>query len=175
MEPVIFESFLDFGKVLDRSSPEKYIEVLMNNLNNSKFENAIKAYFKWCLRSYQDMECCTYPLSLQFFEAIKICSIDPVLIKHNDNIKEYLNNTLFLKIADEIKIETENDNLEDPVWIEKYGMDTISDIENIMRPAREWKDIRLKSINNSIRELKEACNIISQFEGSGNVISNYKT
>jgi hypothetical protein len=151
---VLFTSTYAFNhSFIDLSSPEKYILNIENSLNEGRYEDATRSYFRFYLRGYQDIKCSEDISAGSFLPTIKILVIQPMFERHQNQLHSFLSRSLILDVAKEIKYETETetDNLEDPTWVSKYRMFFEG---NTMKPNYQWKEIRLQVIDGAIRELE---------------------
>jgi len=138
--------------VIRRDSPERYVEDTIKYVNEKKYEDAMKCYYFFCLRTRQDVACSSDP-SNSAANNIKILVLGPFLEKCIDNIKPYQTTEYYLEIAKQVKNNTEEDKLDDPRWVNKYGMSVFTGETNTMYPQHQWKQIRLQVINDAIDKL----------------------
>lgn len=146
---------MDITSIIDKNSPENYVKEFMECINIGKYKDAVRYYYLFCLRTKQDLQCNTYK-SNEAVLNIKELYFGPALRSHSDEVSKILTREYFLEVAQEVKSNTENDKLEDPTWINKYGMSAFFGISNARQnfiPEDKWKEVRLNSINESILQL----------------------
>lgn len=136
--------------IINYASPEKYIPIIKRHLENGDFENAGRTYFRFCIRSRQDILCSQDKSVQSLLPTIRQMLIRPMFSPYRHILKSILTTKIYLEVFKELKFETENDELEDPTWVAKYGMYG----SDHMEPSHLWKQIRLDYINESIDELE---------------------
>ncbi|CAH6420219.1 Hypothetical protein HVR_LOCUS1130 [uncultured virus] len=142
--------------LIDFNSPEKYVNQMEKEAHNNNCAGIVDAYFKFTIRSRQDIACSNDVSCGSFVETMKMF-IFPKYFGQVDCSK-LLNTETYLKVAKEIKQDTEQDKLEDPSWVVKYGMQGPYFNQNPMKSSNEWKKIRLDVINEGIEQLQKAEN-----------------
>ena len=134
------------------SSPEKYGEEAKKCIGERRYKDAVKYYYLFCLRTRQDIQCSTDNSNSAAMNIKELVFI-PLLQSHQEEITKFLTSEYYLEIAKEVKTDTENDKLGDPTWVNKYGMSSFSGNRDTMHPPEKWKELRLKSIDDSITQL----------------------
>lgn len=155
----------NLSNIIDYASPEKYITMIQENLIDEDYEIVSMLYFRFCIRSMQDVQCSEYSspeASELFLLNFKQLLFRPIFSQHAEELYYQLTSNIYLEVAKEIKYETENDMLEDPSWVGKYGTLTFSD--NKMKPSHLWKQIRLEYINQVIKLLELELKIKHKFD-----------
>ena len=141
--------------------PEKYVSDMEEQLQTGKYEQAIKSYFRFMLRSYQDLALVKDKSCSEATETVKMMKLKPILQQYESHIEKFLNKKFYLELAKEIKNETEEDKLEDPRWIYRYGLEKFLDIlgqsgnQEKFIDQEKWKEERLRVIVNTIKQLEK--------------------
>jgi len=132
--------------------PDDYMRQAKKCIEENKYKEAVRCYYLFCLRTYQDIECSTDKSNSAAINMKELFFI-PLFNIYKNEIAEFLTLEYYLEIAREVKNDTENDKLSDPLWINKYGMSVFSGETNTLHPQEKWKELRLNKINECIDKL----------------------
>ena len=152
-------SFKEKTNSIKTKCPEELVREFQKLSLSKNYKKIGFIYMKCYIYFEQDLNCCNDDSCIDGIMNIQNFIFDPFLKKHEKEFKKILTNENLLKIAQNIKKETENDHLHSPIWIEKYGSDfSIPNKNSNMKNQDQWKIERLLKIESIINELNDSKN-----------------